>query len=623
MALACEKCRGLKVKCVRVVEGQPCVKCTKTKSQCIIREPRQRVRQSRAKPRLAELESKITDLLGLLSQPNEANSVEENVMIADDGRFTSPVQPAGIDQGQLDAEYPTPDDTDLDFVQMLDSTTGKDSAMTWSTPTSTDSSWVTDLGLSMTALDQLLDDFRGMASYFPFVVIPSGWTAASMAEDRPFLLLSAVASASSTYSNLQRALVEELKGILSHRVVMAGEKDLDLLQGLLVHLAWFHFYLDPRSQQTYQYLQLAIGMVVDLRLDKKIADLMENDAIPSDLDSHEICRAYLGCYYLSSTMATATSKPDNFSFSEHILSCARMLQQDHKFPTDDLMYPTIKLQQFTWEVRDTYQLGSIATNWSHPDRFMARLQEWWSTLSEDTQRAVSGYRAAKIRIYEMGLVYRYGQRKRAPANVSTQPTAPARSTVNHNLIQSLICAKEYLDAFLVMTQREYNKLPLSAWYQLILAIIVLYRLSVGLPDYPNWDREIAQDTVKLETYLDMLSQRLRPTEFQVGTGARAESNKCLFIMFPDMVESVKVSYMAARAQPIPDNYETAAHEAFVSGDTMPSARKHRCPGMRNLRRLTGETTEEDTLLQSAIADEVQQIENEKFWNDLIVADISN
>ncbi|KAL4905100.1 hypothetical protein BDW74DRAFT_19039 [Aspergillus multicolor] len=623
MALACEKCRGLKVKCVRVVEGQPCVKCSKAKSPCNVPEPRQRTRQTRAKPRLAELESKISDLLGLLAQPNGADPVgnDDNVGLGE--RFTSTISPVGMQQRQFDGQWPTPDNTDLDFIPALDSTIGKDSATTWSTPISTDSSWITDLGLSMTALDHLVDSFRGMASYFPFAVIPKEFTAASMAEGMPFLLLSAVASASSTYNNLQRALVEELKGTLSHRVIIAGEKDLDLLQGLLVHLAWFHFYLDPRSKQTYQYLQLAISMVVDLGLEQKIAEMMENNTIASDPTAREICRAYLGCYFLSSTMATATSKPDNFCFSEHLLPCARMLQQDPELLTDELIYPMIKLQQYTQEVRDTYQAGYIAINWSRPERFMARLEEWWSTLSADTQRIVilsTGYRAAKIRIYEMGLVYRYGQRKRPAASVPAESITSARSTININLIKSLIYAKEYIDMFLTLTSDVYSSLPMSAWYQLILAIIVLYRLSVGLPDTPDWNREIAQDTVNFETYLDLLSRRLRSVEPQSGTGDRCPSNKCLFTMFPDMVESVKASYILAKTQPTPDDYDTAAHEEFVSKSPTPSTRKHRCPGMRNLGRLTGDTTPEDSIWQSSITAEIQQIENEKFWNDLMVAD---
>ena len=108
----------------------------------------------------------------------------------------------------------------------------------WEASIAIDAAWITDLGLGPVVLEHLLDRFRGMSSYFPFVRLSDAWTAASMAEDRPFLLLAAVVAASSKYCHLQDALIRKFKETLSQRVIMAGENDLDLLQGLLVHLAW-------------------------------------------------------------------------------------------------------------------------------------------------------------------------------------------------------------------------------------------------------------------------------------------------------------------------------------------------------------------------------------------------
>jgi hypothetical protein len=108
----------------------------------------------------------------------------------------------------------------------------------WDVSTAMDAAWITDLGLGPVVLEHFLDRFRGMASYFPFVRLSGAWTAASMTEDRPFLLLAAVAAASSEYCHLQDALIRKFKESLSQRVIIDGEKDLDLLQGLLVHLAW-------------------------------------------------------------------------------------------------------------------------------------------------------------------------------------------------------------------------------------------------------------------------------------------------------------------------------------------------------------------------------------------------
>ncbi|KAL4749092.1 hypothetical protein BDW72DRAFT_205032 [Aspergillus terricola var. indicus] len=464
MAQACEKCRVLKVRCVRIEPGKPCAKCAKANSQCIVPEPKPRTRPGHRKPQ-------AQDRTG-----------------------------GWLDQG-------VPEELNLDFVQTIDSNTACSSAMTLATPASADSSWITDLGLSLTALEHLLDGFRSLVRYFPFVVIPAGWTVAYMAADRPFLLLSAVACASSRFSGLQQALAEELKETLSHRVVIAGERDLDLLQGLLVHLAWFHFYLDPRSRQTYQYLQMAISMVVELDIERKTTDLIEGRTAPGGLRSREACRAYLGCYYLSSLIATATSKPDNFHYSEHVLRCTRMLQHEQEFSTDEIIYPLIKLQQLTQETSDAQVRLRVPLN---------------------------GYHAAKIRIFETGLVYRYGQRKRPPTNLPGNSMTSANSKVTLNLTKSVICAKELFDTFMAIPEEEHDKLPLSIWYQLILAILVLYRLSIGLPEIPDWGSEIAQDTVNLPECLDMLAYRLRSAESKRRAESQPSNDKCLFTMFPDM-----------------------------------------------------------------------------------------
>ena len=41
-------------------------------------------------------------------------------------------------------------------------------------------------------------------------------------------------------------------------------------------------------------------MVIDLRLDREVADLLEQRIELGDAYIREACRAYLGCYYMSS-----------------------------------------------------------------------------------------------------------------------------------------------------------------------------------------------------------------------------------------------------------------------------------------------------------------------------------
>lgn len=131
--------------------------------------------------------------------------------------------------------------SDLTF---LDHTRGFLAASTNDHSTGEGSPKVQALGISGTelstiALLHLVDRFRAMIPYFPFVPLPSDLSITELAAERPFLLLAMVTCAASKYPRLQKALNEELKETLCCEAIVDGERSLDLLQGLLVYLAWY------------------------------------------------------------------------------------------------------------------------------------------------------------------------------------------------------------------------------------------------------------------------------------------------------------------------------------------------------------------------------------------------
>ncbi|KAK4866695.1 hypothetical protein LT330_008248 [Penicillium expansum] len=535
-------------------------------------------------------------------------------------------------------------DAGLGSSEYLNTTENTDTLeKSWDGSTAMDAAWITDLGLSPVVLEHLLVRFRGMASYFPFVRLSPAWTAASMAEDRPFLLLAVAAVASSKYCHLQGALIKQFKESLSQRVIIAGEKDLDLLQGLLVHLAWFHFHLIPGSQQTYQYLQIAISMVIDLRVDQEATDLLEQRTELGDTYTREACRAYLGCYYMSSLydailhlnkrqwacadldrISMSLSKPNNLKFHEDMLRCAMMLQKQPEFDTDHLIYPVTKVLQFAEEVCETYRSEGIHGTrlCIHAERFTTRLEEWWSSLSTDLRNTVllvNGYYTVKIRIQEMGLVYCYGQRR--PPSSKAQEDSTILSTppmVISNLVKCVSSAKEYLDLFFAVPASEHNSLPFSTWYQVNLTVFVLYRLFVGLPEVPEWNGEIAQQSVNLQEYLDTLLSNLQAIKPSPDTQIPTKS---LFSMMPEIIGSVRKSYAVSKENlaHAHDSYH-AHHEVVASKFTASSAQGlHRCPGLRYRNRHVTQALDQPAL-QNAIATEIQMIEDEKLWGDLLLMD---
>ncbi|KAE8415271.1 hypothetical protein BDV36DRAFT_285507 [Aspergillus pseudocaelatus] len=143
--------------------------------------------------------------------------------------------------------------------------------------------------------DQLLSKFQTKSSYFPFVALPNNIASA----ERRFLYLAVLTAASSDDMALLRSLDNRFRSVLADRVVNAGEKSLDYLQGLLIYIAWYNMHLRPRSFQSYQYLQIAISMIVDLGFDDETFGKTELDCSSPSISS-EALDACLGCYYLSS-----------------------------------------------------------------------------------------------------------------------------------------------------------------------------------------------------------------------------------------------------------------------------------------------------------------------------------
>lgn len=98
--------------------------------------------------------------------------------------------------------------------------------------------WMDRLALDYHLVNYLLGRFRAMQHYFPFVVVPAEWTATSMLKSNSCLLLAAVTAASAYYPRLQQALAEEFHALIAREVLKIDGAKLDLLEGILVYLAW-------------------------------------------------------------------------------------------------------------------------------------------------------------------------------------------------------------------------------------------------------------------------------------------------------------------------------------------------------------------------------------------------
>jgi hypothetical protein len=85
----------------------------------------------------------------------------------------------------------------------------------------------------------LLSSYAGRVAYFPFVDVPLGAALDCFRLERPFLLLTILTTSSGEQKAVQDDLEYHLRQELGRRSIVQGEQSLDILQGLLVYLAWY------------------------------------------------------------------------------------------------------------------------------------------------------------------------------------------------------------------------------------------------------------------------------------------------------------------------------------------------------------------------------------------------
>lgn len=85
----------------------------------------------------------------------------------------------------------------------------------------------------------LLEFKENMTEQFPFVVIHPNSTSKSLHHERPVLWKSIMVAASHQDSDRQMALGANLMEDITTRLLIKAEKSLDLLQALLIFIAWY------------------------------------------------------------------------------------------------------------------------------------------------------------------------------------------------------------------------------------------------------------------------------------------------------------------------------------------------------------------------------------------------
>ncbi|KAB2572698.1 hypothetical protein DBV05_g8648 [Lasiodiplodia theobromae] len=496
----CQNCFQAKIRCDRTQNRDACDRCHRLRKHCVFRPSTRRYNSAMRDARIEALEAQVRDLLGGRASSSAGNSLSPE---------PQPVSSSNLNEDVIDAGL-----------------------------------------VSAAQADVLVEIFRmRMTPHFPFVVVPAHVSAAQLRIERPFLFLAVLAVTSFDDSSVQRQLGQRLKQAVSELILSIGALTFDVLQGLLVYLAWSHYHARPRLYS--QYLQLAVSIVIDLRLDRSppaawktnVGSQRNPHAEPAPpLRSAEEQRAAAGCFYLCSTIAKLLQKLNTMPYSDYIAECCLSLANHPEAPTDKYLYHIVQLQHIM-ESTDFLSAqqqqpvgGDDPTTQAAVHAVRTELSAFRANLPfelSENQSLLMQYHTAELFLYQSALVD--WSMLSLPSSSSSDPT-PSSSAANGSssplhlevLCAGLSASKSLLDAYLSLPARAETAFNNSEWIQLSFGLTVAARLAVASTTLVVVDRssveqqQIVSTMSQLRAALSM-SNALRALAQRIGALASAMS----------------------------------------------------------------------------------------------------
>ncbi|KAJ5294954.1 hypothetical protein N7508_009775 [Penicillium antarcticum] len=441
----CQSCADSKVRCVRNPNAAgACNRCLRLGRECLYRQAGRRFNGFQKDRKIEALESKITELMAdrsALSEENELNSNAPGAKVIDD-------------------RIPVEDIIRRGF-------------------------------LTIEKAESYLDTFKTrMTPNFPFVVVAPSISITRLHQEKPFLSLAILASAAYDNMPLQRVVEEEIKKCIASRMLINGEVSFDLLQGLLVFLAWSHYYSRPHRYT--QFLQLAIGLVVDLRLDRPPRTRvwktglrfgqrynLNEQLLDRPYWGSDDQRALLGCYYLSSSIAVLVQKHSTFAHLPYLEECCRSLSHVKEYQHDKYISHIIRLQ-FIAENIDSFS-AKHRIELEHPGsgselyiaNLKSELEGFCHQLPFDLNESpllATQYHATGLSLYQVSLTI---------ANRHSQSNLVASHCWQDEIsLAAKVSANAILAQYILLPLGQELGFNNTQWVQMAFALLFSYRHAV-------------------------------------------------------------------------------------------------------------------------------------------------
>ncbi|KAK4157889.1 hypothetical protein C8A00DRAFT_11257 [Chaetomidium leptoderma] len=365
-----------------------------------------------------------------------------------------------------------------------------------------------------------------MCHLFPFIVVPSHMSSAQMREQRPFLWKAIMMEACLFDGPRQVALGNDLLREVSEAAFLRPRKNLDLLQGLQMLIAWYHYNLN--NFQMVNLLFLARSITTSLgSVDLKSVPDKEGYGT----ECLEQMRAFAGTYYLITITFTTNKRPDAFMNNmntSYLATCCQALHGQKEYPTDELVVHLVRAQQLCQSISQGFaQRKAVPEEKRLPQAtFVQGLQERIQAFAAPLPPHIRTYpslvghlRVAEIFIYENSLeeLSHCTFASRLGGQGSMEKADPGR-------VKMLWACTRVVNTF--MTDRfgpemgEYPRFVCMSSFDLTYVFLTMLKL-VTL-QVPGWDLAMVREELKFDVCMSQLIKRMEHTANRRKKGRRED-----------------------------------------------------------------------------------------------------
>lgn len=336
----------------------------------------------------------------------------------------------------------------------------------------------------------------------------------SMVTKRPILTLAICTVSSGAIPDVQSRLSQAFRYALSSKVVLGGERSMDVLTGFLVFLAWHHHYMS--QHQLYQQLSLLAGMAADLGLYYRAYLPPEDPSSALEGD-----RAFVGCYYICSHLSTVGfDLPNPLRWTNHLRTCAESAAASGGMPSDRALVANLELACVIDDMEDGIRQSTdsqVASSQAVDGHTRAASQRLKALKREyPALGGTLGFTAATIHVYQRLL-------RASPSSDSS------------TLIQCACTIKEYVDELLAKPYSTIHQICIVDWANLLEILVLMSRVFRPLPSAGGWEAGALTSMLQPEMAIDSIFSHMSAAP----SDSLKPRHEPLIHFFRNLCESVK------------------------------------------------------------------------------------